>query len=255
MKTWKLFEGAWIDCASLPLADRGFRYGMSVFETAAVVDGRPLLLQAHLERLAHAASDCGGVLPALPDFDFSGLGTGLLRFYFTAGEGESCAPFAGNIYVLFDEAEVGWRLAPLRVMTCAAPYTPRPGGWKSGNYWQNVDVLAMARRADCDDALVFNAAGMLVGAAMANVFLLIDGSWVTPALAAGARDGAVRSWVMGRLGAREEILEATSAGLCAAAFLTNSRVGIRSIAELDGRALKIETESIQQQYFHEVFSS
>ena len=254
MRTWKKIVAAWEPCEGLPLGDRGFRYGMSVFETIAVSEGRPMMLGEHLERLGRAAGDCGGEFAALPTFDFSQLSTGLLRFYLTAGEGGQEAPFAGDAYALFDEAEVGWNLSALRVISSAAPYLPRPGGWKTGNYWQNLDALAAAKRQGCDEALVFNPAGMLVGAAMATVFLRIDGHWMTPALETGARDGAVRAWVLGAMAVSEEILDAEALRRCSAAFLTNSRIGIRPIAELDGRPLEVACAEIQRRYFDEIFS-
>ena len=304
MKTWKKTGATWQPCDSLPLADRGFRYGMSVFETLAIVEGRPLLREPHLERLQRAADDCSnplhlapreegpacqdrggfrkhtdpaltsralamsetktsvsGIPPAphflempLPPFDFSKLTTGLLRFYLTAGEGPPEAPIAGNAYALFDEAEVGWNLPPLCVASSAAPYLPRPGGWKTGNYWQNLDALAHARLAGCDEALLFNPAGMLVGAAMANVFLQIDSRWVTPALETGARDGAVRAWVLERIDAQEEILDGDALRKCTAAFLTNSRIGVRAVSVMDGRPLVDATSQIQRRYFDEVYA-
>lgn len=253
-RSWRLDGSCWEPCDALPLADRGFRYGMSVFETVAVASGRPLLLEAHLERLRRAAQDCGAEPLPLPAFDFSQLPTGLLRFYLTAGPGAATDPFAGGGYAIFDEAEVGWNLPALRVLACAAPYLPRPGGWKSGNYWPNVDALELARRADCHEALLFNPEGLLVGAAMANVFLRVRGEWLTPTRATGARDGAVRAWVLGQGFAREEFLDIGTVAECTEAFLTNSRIGIRAAGELDGRPLKVETSNLQQHYFHEVFS-
>jgi len=255
MWTWKQNGSVWESAESLPLADRGFRYGMSVFESLAVESGRPLLLEAHLERLQRAAADFGAEMHILPEFDFSSLATGLFRLYITAGAGAPCDPFAGNVYALFDEVEVGWDLPALRVMSCAAPYLPRPGGWKSGNYWQNIDALGLAKRAACDEALVFNPAGMLVGAAMANVFLQIDGVWVTPALETGARNGAVRAWVLESFLASEGILESRDVARCSAAFLTNSRVGVRAVRELDGRPLVDAVSSFQQKYFDDIFAA
>jgi branched-subunit amino acid aminotransferase/4-amino-4-deoxychorismate lyase len=255
MLTWKQNGSAWETAESAPLADRGFRYGMSVFETISLVDGRPLLLMEHLERLQRAAGTCGLNLPPLPEFDFSRLWTGLLRFYVTAGPGALGDDFEGNVYALFDQAEVGWNLPVLRVMSSTAPYLPRPGGWKSGNYWQNIEALGQAQRAGCDEALLFNPAGMLVGAAMANVFLQIDGNWFTPALETGARDGAVRSWVLRHFDVNEGILGIRDVARCSAAFLSNSRIGIRSLRELDGRPLADEASGIQQKYFDDIFTA
>jgi branched-subunit amino acid aminotransferase/4-amino-4-deoxychorismate lyase len=201
------------------------------------------------------AAGCRDLRPPLPELEFSRLWTGLLRFYVTAGPGAPGDAFEGNVYALFDQAEVGWNLSALRVISCAAPYLPRPGGWKSGNYWQNIEALGQAKRTACDEALLFNPAGMLVGAAMANVFLQIDGKWVTPALETGARDGAVRSWVLSHFIADEGILEIRDVARCSAAFLTNSRIGIRSVRELDGRPLPDEAAGIQQKYFDDIFAA
>lgn len=254
MKTWKKTGECWEPCECLPLADRGFRYGMSVFETIAVREGRPLFLEAHLDRLDRAARAFGAKCPPLPAFDFSGSGTGVVRFYLTAGPGAPADPFLGEVYALFEDAEVGWNLSPLRVAVSAAPYLPRPGGWKTGNYWQNIDALAHARRVGCDEALLFNPAGMLVSAAMANVFLRIEGRWMTPRLETGARDGAVRSWVLGQLEVAEEILDTDAIPRCTAAFLTNSRIGIRPVGELDGRPLEPACDTIRRRYFDEIFN-
>ena len=90
---------------------------------------------------------------------------------------------------------------------------------------------------------------------MANVFLKIDGAWITPALETGARDGAVRAWVLGCLGASEGILESRDVARCSAAFLTNSRIGIRSVRELDGRPLNDEAVGLQDKYFDDIFAA
>lgn len=254
MTAWRADGDAWLPCDSLPLADRGFRHGMSVFETIAIVDGRALFGDAHLVRLGRAAADSGCAAPCLPAFDFGGLGTGLLRIHLTAGPGAPGEPFAGNGYAIFEEAEVGWDLPALRVETSSAPCLPRPGGWKTGNYWQNIDALVAAHAAGCDEALLFNPAGMLVGGAMANAFLLVDGEWMTPARACGARDGVVRAWVMESLVVREEALDVESTRRCRAAFLTNSRIGVRTVASIDGRPLGDACRELRKKYRDEILS-
>ncbi len=251
--SWKLINGIWETASSVDLTDRGFRYGMSVFETVAVVDARPLLLSDHLDRLARASSDCGARLPAIPSFDFTQTSSGLLRFYLTFGSGKPTAPFDGDLYAIFEPTVVAWNLPDARVMTCAAPYLSRPGGWKSGNYWQNIDALSTAENSDCDEALLFNPAGMLVSASMANVFLQIGEKWLTPALESGARDGAVRSWARAQTGAEETLIESDQLQLATACFLTNSRYGVRSVSELDGRPLKNLVTSLQKNYLNEIF--
>jgi branched-subunit amino acid aminotransferase/4-amino-4-deoxychorismate lyase len=228
---------------------------MSVFETIAVVAASAI-----------ASGGASGALAAC-DGGLRGAAAGHrgIRIYealdrpasvlFHGGSGRSSDPFVGKLYALFELAEMGWNLPALRVMSSAAPYLPRPGGWKSGNYWQNVEAMGAAQRAGCGEALLFNPAGMLVGASMANVFLQIDGMWVTPALETGARDGAVREWVLEHFPVEEGIPGSLDTARCTAAFLTNSRMGIRSVAELDGRPLVDAAADIQQKYFDEIFAA
>jgi len=248
VRSWRIQDGGWVPCRSLPLEDRGFRYGMSVFETVAVARGRARFLCEHMDRLARAARDCA--MPFCPPapFGFGDLPDGVLRLYVTAGPGAPGDPPDGAIYALFEEAEVGGRFPPLRVMSSPAIFSPRPGGWKTGNYWANVDALNAARRAGCDEAILFNASGAVVGAGMANVFFSIDGEWVTPAREAGARDGVVRAWVLANLSAREEFPDARAVAQCTACFVTNSRVGIRAVAELDARPLATDVAQLQELY-------
>ena len=252
--SWKQNGKTWEPADSLPIADRGFRYGMSFFESVPVLAGKPLFLAAHLDRLRRAASDFAADFH-FPEFDFSKLGTGMLRFYCTAGAGSPSDKFQGGCFALFEEMEVGCGFPPARVQTSAAPYFPAPGGWKTGNYWQNTAAFSQARACGLDEALLFNPAGQLVSASMANAFLRIGGRWTTPHPLTGARDGVVRAWVLERLDATEGFVVSEDAARCDAAFLTNSRVGIRTVCELDGRPLVCADEWLREGYLDEIRSA
>jgi branched-subunit amino acid aminotransferase/4-amino-4-deoxychorismate lyase len=225
---------------------------MSVFETIAVADGRPLFLKEHLERLGRAARGRGWsevVVPdSLPEIPQDARATGVVRVYLTAGPGGVGDPLSGSLFALFEPCEVGAGFPPLRVVSSASPYLPGPGGWKTGNYWQNVEALVFARSTGADDALLFNPACALVSASMGNVFVEIEGSWKTPALETGARDGVVRAWVLLNLPVEEALLDADAVADSTACFITNSRIGIRPVGELEGRALRTDVDALQSLY-------
>jgi len=215
---------------------------MSFFETIAIHGERGIFVDEHLARLARAVGSVGGVIKhddllTLVAELVMGLEDGVLRIYATAGPGAFGDVFSGEIFAIYESVARPVERPPARLVTYAAPYAPRPGGWKSGNYWQNVDALQFAHDAGCEEALLFDSRGCLVSAAMANVFLCIDERWVTPRLGEGTRDGVVRAWVRERFACEEECLGFSDVVRCSAGFVTNSRVGVRMIAEVDGRPL------------------
>ena len=255
MSTWRCQSGLWERCAGVPIGDRGFRYGMSVFETVAIYRGRAIFLEAHLERLTRASSamEWGEVVVSgIPEYGVSAQFTGVVRLYITAGVGSPGDSFCGSAYALFEECEVGAEFSAVRVASSLAPYLPRPGGWKTGNYWQNVDALTAARRMGADDALLFNPSGCLVCASMANVFLEIDGVWKTPAQETGARDGVVRDWVGQEMPVEEALIGPDDVAGCTACFLSNSRIGVRAVSEIDGRPLRTDISALQRLYLNHV---
>lgn len=247
--------GHWGRCAGVPVEDRGFRYGMSVFETVAICRGRPIFLEDHLERLGRAADAMGWgdvAVPGIPEEGAAPQFTGVVRLYITAGPGSPSDSFCGSAYALFEECEVGTDFPPVRAASSPAPYLPGPGGWKTGNYWRNVDAWAAAKRTGAGDALLFNPSGALACASMANVFLEIDGAWQTPALEAGARDGVVRAWVRKEMPVEEALIGADAVGRSTAGFLTSSRIGARPISEIDGRPLRTDIAELQRLYRNHV---
>src|SRR4051794_37908907 len=78
-------------CDSLPVTDRGFRYGMALFESIRVRHGRPLFFNEHLDRLRAACADRAFPLPepaltaAAPLL--AAQADGSARLYVTAGDG------------------------------------------------------------------------------------------------------------------------------------------------------------------------
>ena len=102
-KGWQLEGENWVAAGSLPLTDRGLRYGMSVFETIGVRDGQPLLFEKHAHLLATSAKELlgAGVKLAIPPLDPGDRG--MLRFYVTAGDGGPGAPVKEpRIFALYE---------------------------------------------------------------------------------------------------------------------------------------------------------
>ena len=229
---------------------------MSVFETVAIHRGRAVFLEAHLERLIRAAHAVGWgevFASGIPEECVKNQDvTGVVRLYITAGPGSPGDPFCGSVYAFFEECEVGTEFSAVRAASSPAPYFPGPGGWKTGNYWRNVNALEEAQALGVGEVLLFNPSGCLVCAGMANVFLEIGGIWQTPALEAGARDGVVRAWVRKQMPVEEALLGPDDVARCSACFLSNSRIGVRAVSEIDGRPLRTDVAALQRLYRNQV---
>ena len=232
---------------SLPVSDRGFRYGMSVFETLRIFEGRPGFLGPHLDRLRAAALGCGfhphgEALDALPAFLRSLAGTGVARVYLTAGDGAPAAPAEDCRVVVLFELREPVLPASYALRSSPAPHLPPFGGLKTANYWPNAEALRQARHEGADEALLFLPDGRLTGACMANAFVKTPAGWLTPSLHCGARNGVVRAWTLGNLPVQEAHITRETLQDASSMFLSSSWIGLLPVHSLDGRPLSLSAD-------------
>ena len=184
---------------SVPLTDRGFRYGMSVFESLRVSRGEPEFFEQHLARLIAAcaerefAVDEKSLRAAAPLLTNQ---KGFARIYVTAGDGPPAAPCsAPRVFVFIEDRTPPDPDDPWELTFHDEAHRPAFGGLKTANYWFHADAFAQAQRRGFDEALFFNDFGELVSACMANVFLVHNDRISTPA----------RSSEIGRASCRERV--------------------------------------------------
>ncbi len=240
---WIWSDNGFVPCESLPLTDRAFRYGMSVFESLPVRNQVPLFLTPHYERLRQACA-FSGFAAALPGFeDFEMLLRGIsfdafVRIYVTAGDA-SAREDNGRVLVVAEArtAREKYGEENYKLALHDGPHLPLLGGLKTANYWANLIALQKARARGCDEALLSGCDGALISACMANVFVVQNGRIKTPAAACGARAGVVREWVMRKRPVSQGRLTADELGHADEIFLTSSWLGVMPAASLEGRDL------------------
>jgi len=247
---------AFVPCAGIPVVDRGFRYGMALFESLAVRDARVEFLDAHLARLEVACRQCGWPLDTavlacagkqLRQMD----GSVFARIYVTAGEGGPADPVTAPQVVLLVEPRSAPSPEPCRVRLHPEPFQPLLGGLKTANYWANIAALQGTHAAGCDEALLFNTRGELVSACMANGFFELEGQLVTPPVSSGARAGVVREWVMGRRAVVERALTQKDISGITGCFLTSSWAGVKPVSALEDKPLATDlAETLRAEFFN-----
>jgi branched-chain amino acid aminotransferase len=205
--------------ARVPVIDRGFLYGDSVYEVFRTYRGVPLLYEEHWSRLENSA----GLIYMQIDRSRDEIGEAIRSTIEATG-----APRLGvDVYVrysltrgdssldLYPEGQPQRLVVIVRQvpdwkpelyssgLAVAIPDTRRNAldaldpNIKGGNYLNNVLGLIGARTHGADDCLMLNDAGLITEGSNSNVFFVIDGELVTPSQSAANLKGltkmAVRS--------------------------------------------------------------
>jgi len=237
--------------AVLPALDRGLLYGYGLFETMRSYGGRVFRLAEHYRRLAAGADLLAMPVPltlaALEEavdatLARNGLAGACLRLTLTAGEAEGGGPSV----VLFAREvteyppEVRERGMAAVISAVRRNETSPLARVKSLNYLDNLLAREEARRSGAGEALRLNTQGFIAEGAASNVFLVRDGTLLTPGVEAGALPGITRQVVMEMAG--EEGIEVVETSLAPTdlfgaeeAFLTNSVMEVMPLASVGGR--------------------
>lgn len=235
--------GQWSEADQISVADRGFRHGMSLFETIACFDGAPRFFEEHVGRLREACDQVGFAwAPAaaenLPALLAAWGGTGVARFCVTAGPGAIGNPPASGTTLVQLEERTPWQTRTVfTVQTDPTPLRDPLPGFKTGNYWGHALALERARAAGHDEALLFDEAGALISGSISNVFVYAGGIWSTPDRAAGCRAGVTREWLCHHAEVRERDITRADLSNAEAVLLTNSWIGLQPVSALEARPL------------------
>ena len=239
-----------------PLDDRSLLLGDGLFETILARRGQLVLLDAHLARMAAGCAVLG--LP-VPDRGHAQrlceatIATSVLsdsraavRLTLTAGSGGRGLERASAVVPRLFAAAAPSPSPRTPAVLVTASVRRNDGSpaarLKSLSYLDNVLARREALAAGADEAVMLNTRGEVACAAAANLFWLSGDRLLTPALSCGVLDGVMRRQVIERARAAGMAIDEIEAGPEAlaqaeAVFLTNSLIGARPVARLDGRTL------------------
>ncbi|MDR0181377.1 aminodeoxychorismate lyase [Lysobacter arvi] len=229
-----------------PDHDRGLAYGDGVFETMRAHGGVVHWWPAHWRRLERGASALALTLPqqARVQREAEALldgADGVLKLVVTRGVG-------GRGYAPFDASTPHWILSrhalppsppsegvSLRWCDLRLAVQPALAGIKHCNRLEQVLARAEWRDAAIHEGLMRSTEGDVVGATAANLFVLHDGRWTTPAVDRCGIAGVCREWAIDALQARQARLAVTEVEAAEAVFLCNAVRGILPVARLGAR--------------------
>jgi 4-amino-4-deoxychorismate lyase len=269
-------EESWVDgrsASDVSVLERGLHYGDGLFETLAVVGGVPRLLARHLKRLATGCERLGlGADVGAVEAEVRRVARVHVRAVIKVIVTRGAAVARG--YALHG-MEIPTRItlrypwpredatvrSGARVRMAALRYgeNPQLAGLKHLNRLEQV----LARREWDDpgimDALVFSSSGDLVSGTHSNVFMVRDGTLLTPRLDRCGVAGVLRAQVLESaaacgIQAHERVLGAADLAAAQELFLTNALIGIRPVQELAGAPMQLGpvTRALQAHIAREV---
>jgi branched-chain amino acid aminotransferase len=248
--------------ARVSVFDHGLLYGDGVFEGVRFYHGRPFRLARHDARLRRSATairlavpyDAGQLELAVQQvIDAFGRSDGYLRLVVTRGEGPlGLDPFScthPNVFILADELNMAAdpvRRDGAKVIIAAtrriAPDSLDPR-IKSLNYLNHVLARIEAIDAGADEAILLNAGGHVAEGSADNIFIVRDGTLLTPPVSDGALEGITREAILElahELGLAASIQSLAPYDLYTAdeCFLTGTGAELIPVRAIDGRAVR-----------------
>ena len=215
MKIW--LDGKLVDEseAKISVFDHGLLYGDGVFEGIRFYNGRVFRLEEHIRRLFDSSRAIILNLPWTQEevckftcetVAANGLTDGYIRLVVTRGAGElglnpylcprpSMFIIASTIKLYPDEHYQNG----LSIITCATR-RPAPGALmpqvKSLNYLNNIMAKVEAIQANALEAVMLNEQGYVAECTGDNLFLMKNGTLLTPLISDGALDGITRAVII-----------------------------------------------------------
>lgn len=191
--------------------DRGLCYGDGLFETIRFIGSRAPLWSRHMQRLAESCARLrlpapdAAVLLREAQMVTAGLDHAVVRITVTRGVGErgyapSFTAQGTRVVAAFDVPAMGGDVYShgIRVRWCETRLAQQPllAGMKHLNRLEQVLARSEWSDASVTEGLLCDTDGELISATMANLFAVIDGVLVTPAVDRCGVAGVARAEVL-----------------------------------------------------------
>ena len=253
-----------MESSALPLPDRAFELGDSLFETCRVMSGHIPFAQLHWQRLAQGCAvlgfpDCMSALQDQLDRVIATLrereiDEAVVRLTLSRGQAQRgyLSPARATPRIIFyvtpPSLPFAQQLQPARVGLASVRLGAQPAlaGIKHGSRLEQVLAANERRVGDSgeplwDDMLLCDYNGRPHSLGSANLFALIDGEIVTPPIVDCGIAGTRRQLLLDTLAseqgiaAHEEFITMTELTAAQEVFSANSVQGFRPVGQLQGR--------------------
>lgn len=218
--------------------DEGFLFGMGVFETIAVEEGKPILLESHLDRMAKSADFLG-----LGSTAGRGITQDKIEEYLAGQETEQKKHGALKIVMSAENSFFQMRSNPYTEETYARGFltdlskvrrneTSPLVCHKTLNYGDCILEKRAATAAGINEKIFINTKGQISEGTVSNVFFVRKNMIYTPQLSCGLLPGVLRDYIMNRFPVTETIIYPDELMYYDECFVTNSLMGVMPVRQL-----------------------
>ena len=252
----------------IEFSDRGFQYGDGLFETIEVINGIPVFLDQHLQRLN---TGCKRLLIPTPDIDLlnkeayqlaEGSTRAVLKLIVTRGSGGrgyrqpesiqatrlfSLHPFPDYPESLFKQG--------INALFCRTRLglNPMLAGIKHMNRLEQVLARSEWTSSDIHEGIMMDNNNHVIEGTMSNLFIVKDQCLYTPTLKESGVNGILRNIIIAlatenQLPIIEKMLMKQDVVTADEVFVTNSIIGIWPVKKIDTQLFQVGsiTETLQR---------
>ncbi len=255
-----------LEQAQVPVNDRSFLFGDSLYEVVATYQGKPFFTRDHLQRLRATAAGIYFELPWNDAWFEHQIRKGLdhlhlepgheayVRIVVSRGSGDfnididsvETPPFCVSIFKPSPPMNPRYRE---KGFVLAVPETRRNSprslnpAFKTGNYLNNILCLREAKAQGADDALILDLDGDVTELTTSNFFIVKKGEVWTAPLDVGILDGITRRYliqVAQALGLTVHEKRFTLADVLSAdeAFVSSTLKGAMPVWQVNGQVIR-----------------
>lgn len=238
----------------ISVTDRSYLLGDGLFETVLVQNSKPLYLSQHLNRLQQSSVFFAYNLPSEEELaeamqlviEANALENGSMRLTVSPRESQGLLAKKNstlNILISLRHGRAYSEELYERGFTAIIAQTTRRNEHsplshhKTTNFADSILAKREAIFNGSDEAILLNTAGRLTEAAVANLFLVINGEVLTPPIADGLIPGIIRQRVLElcrelNIPASEQSLTLKDLERAKEVFITNSLMGVMPIRQI-----------------------
>lgn len=256
----------------LSVDNRAFKYGDGLFETIKIVDGLPVFVQQHLQRL-HVGMKWLGIIPnAAFDADYvrneiirtarrsrlNGGGVARLSVFRKTGGKYTATDHHFDFTIELEESVNGFVLNTTGINTGVYDKNVKPlhplGQIKSANSLLYVLAANYGATQGWDETILLNEHGHLCEGASSNIFMVIKGKLATPSIQSqGCLPGTMRLRVLEiaqELGMEvyQTSLSPDALEMASEVFFTNAVQGVKWVLGHHGKRYysKVSSQIIEE---------